>query len=815
MKNKKNIILILCILSLIIVNFFSIDINAAENDIPKGTLRCPSGSNGKCVEKKDASGVVTEASVTENKDGFQITKIVSKKPNSLSKFDVKFIVRGENISTYQVPKDAYIVVIFDKSYSLTSVSKAYNNAKTATKEFMEKFQDQHLALVVFANGTDGHTSFADGNKYSSKFFKSDIGTRSRIDKAFQVANKIFNKFESDSKEKYDKSNKFVVVFGDGKYWNGNDTCRAGNVDKVWNCTKKDSKGKVIPKNGNLYFEYQLDLLKKRPNMNIYTILYKSNSTSKDDKNNDKTWMTEKFFGKGVDYTGKFFDNRNDNNYKAAFDAIAELIRGEQGKNPETITALLTDRLGDEFSTYTGKTKQLSIPTVTNAGYTTDSFEIEIDNEAETGWHSTNNGFDLTFKLEDGSEKKISLGQVYQPEVYWKKEDVNFPACTSEVTINKINESVYNYFSKTCEQGYDLLDGFKANIVTNNLEDGKKSFNLNYGMGFPVAISLSNNVRCTYDFDYDRYKDDLKELNDEISTITDEREKQLKISYRDDVEKSLEIYQKTVENDVNDYAKKFIDNVGVFSVKYDDSTIDNLNFINDLTSIVKDIKCDTLLESNGIAIKNVCTIHVSKNEYLPQSCISIVNGESESCDNANTLVGGNKYFVNLKENHGYVSIDLSGMDYFETTIKLEGDKTDNIDGKNVFRCEFNVSNLDKIIFRQIDVSDPFIQSNLFNTINKRTIGRNFVNPNYKYNFVNIIDPNIWNIEHQYQYQYQLSKTNIENIKRDTLGDTEKVNSYLGTDCKINENNNQYECNFTRNKTDTEVDRKDFFSKVSIP
>ena len=137
--------------------------------------------------------------------------------------------------------------------------------------------------------------------------------------------------------------------------------------------------------------------------------------------------------------------------------------------------------------------------------------------------------------------------------------------------------------------------------------------------------------------------------------------------------------------------------------------------------------------------------------------------------------------------------------FGGDVKLEGEKQNS----NNPKCEFTIGNLDKTLFRQIELSDPFIQGY---TNKSRSIGKNWQNTNY--NFVNIIKSNIWKNDNNFEYKYSMSKVDVENIKKDTA--SEGVKSYLGRNCYFNDNN-KYICEFVRPDSNG---KNIYFSNISV-
>ena len=112
----------------------------------------------------------------------------------------------------------------------------------------------------------------------------------------------------------------------------------------------------------------------------------------------------------------------------------------------------------------------------------------------------------------------------------------------------------------------------------------------------------------------------------------------------------------------------------------------------------------------------------------------------------------------------------------------------------------------IIFRQIDVADPFLK----NYDRNQGVGRNYSNDTF--NFEKIIHDDIWSNKTIADYDYLLSKTNIENIKKDTSEDLK--HSYLGRNCYFT-STNKYQCHFTRNENEVSSDNGTlWYSKKSI-
>ena len=176
----------------------------------------------------------------------------------------------------------------------------------------------------------------------------------------------------------------------------------------------------------------------------------------------------------------------------------------------------------------------------------------------------------------------------------------------------------------------------------------------------------------------------------------------------------------------------------------------------------------------------------------------VDIESCSVDSNKQIVGGNKAYTKLKENSGYITIKINNAGY-KGNLDIELKKNGSDDK---LECEFNGEDkLSNISYRQIELTDPFLK----NYDRSRQTGKNYSND--KFNFEKIIDEKTW--DNEAEYEYLLSKTNVNNIKKDTSEDYR--NSYLGRNCYFNDEN-KFRCEFTRNGQDenTTGDHRWFYS-----
>ena len=117
----------------------------------KGDLRLVTESG---TETGD-SVTVTEGSLT-NPGDIQITKTVSK-TDTLGRYKVQFTVKGKDVvNPSSTPKDVYVVVVLDKSGSMSGNkwTNAVAGAKTFATTLLSKISNANIALVTFS-GNDG------------------------------------------------------------------------------------------------------------------------------------------------------------------------------------------------------------------------------------------------------------------------------------------------------------------------------------------------------------------------------------------------------------------------------------------------------------------------------------------------------------------------------------------------------------------------------------------------------------------------------------------------------------------------------------
>jgi len=814
-----------------------------EKQFFNGQLRCPTNlsaqDKGKCVEFLNNENIVTRVEVTEKFGDYTVVKKVTKVKDRNDQFSISFNVKGPGTGLNINDNDAYIVVLFDKSYSLTHPNngKYYKAAYNAAIAFSERFKKYHIALVVFANEIN-----QDSNFHSSKFaqgrFTNDIGTRSRIDKGFKAARELFNKVP-EGKSMY------LVVFGDGKYWHDNDCCRSSIVCKDWLCGRfdKNCSMKKDPNNANkgLYFERQIALLKNfsmgGKKIKIYAMLYKSNSSGSKNIQKDYEWMA-KIHANG----GGFYDFRTTNDYNSAFNQVANAIETDYTANMAKIAGKLTDHIGSKFTMVgSSKTTQdYSISVLNNgAGVNLGPFTIQIDHKAN-GWNATNSKYDTTFYI--SSTQNLNYSSIISPEVYWENTDTTRAYYCSDSATKDVYGDVKNsyYYKVTCDQGWPLsatnkVPGFNATIVING-NDKKSGFYLPYGSGFPIGLQVINNVRCKYELT--KSGDKYIIANDIASYITQKNNTTVaknKAAFQAKIDEATRILNNyntlTTGSELRIYADNFMKEKAKIRIDYSDSiyNIQTSSFEDNDSEGYKNSDVITLVDgshqsslncSGGTTVKingvnyvdgKTCVLHVEKVMSLDNMCVSMSTGQQVPCDSSSDeqLKGTNEYHPSLYFRKGAISASMENADYFGNNFELY--KRTNDKNEVVDACQFIIQGKEDLLYRNIEISDPFLEKY---TNNQRGIGSNF--KNNQYDFTKIAKSKVWDSP-DYEYRFLLSPQNVANFQAEiNLSDeSEDRNSYLGTDCHITFDK-KYKCNFLRSNDpeSSEDGNNQYFTKVYI-
>ena len=462
----------------------------------KGALKCPDEENGKsCIETK-VNGVVTKTETVVEDNNIKITKVVET-TDEIGKYKIYFKYSSKTIIQQKKP-DVNIVLVLDAS---TSVTSWYNNnprkghkpfIPNAAKSFAKTFDGNsnvYLAVIKF-NKTATILRGLENKNFDSVNFGSVV-LNSRINLAMEKADQLL---ENSNRINY------VVILGDGVYSSGNLSTAIKIADKLRN-----------------------------NNTTIYTIAYGEGVTNSGKKQNL------------INIAGsasRYYPNTDLEKIEKEFKDVANVILGEISSVRTDTNVNLLDKLGASFTESDSSLdqKEITIKDISKIEQTTEPFYVKINPASEKGWHSTNDGFFISYVDKDNISRKLNCS--INPEVYWIQEKEDIDSCSGEIKSPKITKTITNsYYSIHCEEGYtengQKYPNFTTAMKVNNLDDGVKEFNLPSGAGFTAEVTLKTNIKCTYRFDTARYNKEYNALEQGISQL--EREiASLKTSSNDQV-----------------------------------------------------------------------------------------------------------------------------------------------------------------------------------------------------------------------------------------------------------------------------------------
>ena len=404
------------------IQVFAKEIANRDSEIPVGSIKL--GENGKIEE----SGI---ASTTVTKNGINVTKKVSK-TDTLGKYHVKFELKGTKT---EVNRPVYVVVVFDRSGSMIQNDKdkqdisKWNNAVEGAKSFansiLTNIPNAKLGLVTFAKEASLARGFENANfedvNNESLFGSANGGTN--LDAGLQRAQKLFQDTQIE-----EKALKYVVVMSDGEptYYNG--TC-FGLFGK-YTCTRGDGGStdrdtleatlKTADEVKKIATVYSIGYSLKSGN--AYKGEYTYNGTTYDEDLTAADILTK--VATPAEQDKKYYYSADDKEQivKTFSDIANQIIKS--GTNAQII-----DKLGSNFKLVNDDNNNYGIEKASEVyeelsnDTITFEFDIEINPDASTGWHQTNDGFRLEYIDNNGVKQTINSEE--DPYVYWKQKTYQY------------------------------------------------------------------------------------------------------------------------------------------------------------------------------------------------------------------------------------------------------------------------------------------------------------------------------------------------------------------------------------------------------
>lgn len=465
------------------------------------------------------SVTVTEGSL-EHEGDVQITKTVTTLNAAEGKYNVTFKIKGkdkENTSLNPI----YAVVVFDKSGSMENYTKEvcvkynqwgkcirkenvevkkWDNAVKGAKDFASSLNKSlnsgetkyaNIALVQFS-GSEGtwvpglfggyyrdtawndasvERGFATADFSDVNFGSADGGTN-----LGEGLNKALGLFTDNSNPLPENAKKYVVVIGDGRptyYSDANGMTQGeGSSDSDGSSEEYASKKATALKNAGVeIFSIGYDIANDAEAQRILREI------ASEDVVNEETGEVKV----------KHSVLAGEADVAAIFADLAKTM----SKSSAGTNATVTDNVGGKFNVVDkdGKVMTSDVLTeITEDETTILSFDIQIDPDTETGWHKTNEGFNLVY-TDSNNEAKI-ISSTKDPEVYWKQTEYNYVVNYYKDEITDKNDS--NYLGS---ETYKAVKG--TEITENNVDKslymltGYEYNKIEFGNNGETSIVITN------------------------------------------------------------------------------------------------------------------------------------------------------------------------------------------------------------------------------------------------------------------------------------------------------------------------------------
>lgn len=393
----------------------------------------------------------------ENEGDVQVTKKVTKIDNK-GEYRISFEVKGKPYTTSnQYNVDSYTVFVLDASYSM--LGSKWNKAKEAAINFSETLvnssKNNYLALVTFNGSGMQKRDFK-----NEKFLNSDFGDINFYTNYNQGLLKALDYIKSINREDAIYN---IVFISDGEP-NGEDY--------------KDALKQLKDKNVNIYsLAYDL-----KESSYAYNVL-------KDISTNDMVYEVTK-------------DNISENLSNIA----TEIIKKSAGTN-----AIIEDKIGSNFIFKSGSVDinnqavSYEIGEITEEGVTFD-FIVKINDDIDTGWYPTNEGFKLTYTDIFGDEKVLETPD--SADIYWISDKVKYNI--NYYNDNELLETIEKQEKKdtTISLNDEEVNLYKQDgYILKEVNPQKLTVTLDGENNIDVIYTKINNLSYKVEYYFDGIKDD--------------------------------------------------------------------------------------------------------------------------------------------------------------------------------------------------------------------------------------------------------------------------------------------------------------------
>lgn len=453
------------------------------------------------------SVTVTEGSL-EHKGDVQITKTVTTLNATSGKYNVTFKIKGKDV-TENSTTPIYAVVVFDKSGSMANYTnydncvkpgklycheyetvKKWDNAVKGAKDFASSLNKSlnsgetkyaNIALVQFS-GSKGKKDTAWNDASLERGFDTadfsgvNFGSADGGTNLGEGLNKALGLFTDNSNPLPEGAKKYVVVIGDGRptYYSDENGMTQGD-------------GNSDPKGLSEEYASKKATALKEAGVEIFSIGYDIANDAEAQR------ILREIASEDVvnEETGKVKVKHSVLAGEADVAAIFADLAKTMSKSSAGTNATVTDNVGSKFNIVDkdGKVMTSDVLTeITEDETTILSFDIQIDPDTETGWHKTNEGFNLVY-TDYNNEAKI-ISSTKDPEVYWKQAEYNYVVNYYKDEITNKNDS--NYLGS---ETYKAVKG--TEITENNVDKslymptGYEYNKIEFGNNGETSIVITN------------------------------------------------------------------------------------------------------------------------------------------------------------------------------------------------------------------------------------------------------------------------------------------------------------------------------------
>ena len=447
MKRKK-ILLYVTLFALILNIFNPLIVYAAS----KGEINNPTVKVGNTDEAGNVKVTKTVTKVDDN-GRYRITfDVVGKNNNTISKEEAKpYIVYVVDRSATMAKRD------LDGVNSRIYISRRISESSSAALESYYNTNDVtnvQIAAITFADDVKIERNFRN-SALAANTWSGASGLNTLTYLALKEAATLLNNVTN-------ATSKHIILLSDGLPWNGkyDDSAKTQTILEATNA--------------------------KESGIEIFSVFIQ-------EKNSPDVGAKELMDNVASLPTNiHSFEASDSNSLSESFTTITNSIIKTEVKAPAATNAILKDVIGSDFTYVPGSASSSDI-TVNDKNVTINigdvneskkfySFDIKIDEDASTGWHKTNDLFNLT-----GNGLKNTVSTTDSAEVYWEE---TYKKLVIEKELKGIsnNNTKFNFKITLKDKEGNLLSGeykYKLNdgtetilkfvngVATISLKDGEK------------------------------------------------------------------------------------------------------------------------------------------------------------------------------------------------------------------------------------------------------------------------------------------------------------------------------------------------------